>query len=451
MNPIQLADLAIHVKHLQLQGDACLRGVSTDTRSLHSGDLFIALQGPQFNGHNFIAQAKHLGAAAVVVSEVPTCDIPYLLVKNTHQAYCEIAHWYRQQFHIPVIGLTGSVGKTTTKEMIGAILQQHANPLVTTKNFNNTIGVPQTLLQLDSHHTHAVIEMGMNKPGEIARCSYTAEPTVALLLCVAAVHIEAFGTLEAIAREKASIFSGLQTDGWAVLNADDPFLDLWRADLLPTQRVMTFGFSKTADCRIQLQESSQGLKPRCTVFTPNGAIDLTLSLLGEHHVINAAAAAAVATCLNIPTDDIQAGIQAVVPLEQRLRLIEGVNNATIIDDSYSASFKAMQAALDLLAQQPGKRIAILGDMRELGEHSVAFHQQLGEYARKCRIDAIYSYGEYSRYYHETFHDLGEHFVNQQDLIAKVLTLSQPDVTFLVKGSRALRMEHIVSALIKRNV
>jgi UDP-N-acetylmuramoyl-tripeptide--D-alanyl-D-alanine ligase len=430
--------------------DTALAGVSTDTRSLRPGELFVALQGPHFDGHDFIAQAAAAGAAAALVSRAVETDLPLLRVEDTRLALARLAHAHRARFAIPLVAVTGSNGKTTVKEMLAAILGQTGPVLATRGNLNNDIGVPLTLLRLTAEHRRAVIEMGANHPGEIACLTALAHPTVALVTNAGPAHLEGFGSIEGVAHAKGEIYCGLAPGGVAVINADDAYAPLWER-LNEQRRCLRFGMRESADVSadpggMHLVIEGAQVHTRFTLRTPSGAVDVRLPLAGRHNVMNALAAAAAALATGAGLEEIRAGLQDLRGVNGRLQLRPGVGGAWIIDDSYNANPASVAAAIDVLAAYPGMRWLLLGDMAELGESGEALHRQAGEQARAAGIDRLWATGSHSRAAVDAFGAGGRHFATQDELAEAVRAGLHPAAAVLVKGSRSARMERVVEAL-----
>jgi len=425
--------------------------VSTDSRTLQRGDLFVALQGPRFDGHDYLARAEQAGAVAAIVSRFDDhISLPQLRVDDTLLALGRLAGWWRQQHGLPVVAITGSNGKTTVKELLASILRQQHPVLVTRGNLNNAIGVPLTLLGLTPEHRYAVIEMGASAAGDIDYLTHIVRPDVALITNVAPAHLEGFGDIAGVARAKGEIFSGLSTDGVAVLNADESRVGIWRV-MTAEHRIVSFAMRNPADVMATPVEGNGS--PGCTfeLRTPVGKVTIQLALVGRHNVMNALAAAAAALALDIPLQDIRVGLETVRPVDGRLAAVSGVYGVRLINDTYNANPGSLRAALDVLTVCPGKKILVLGDMGELGNAAAALHEQVGRQARVSGIDCLYTVGEFAGLAAGTFGQGGHHFANQKCLIEGLLAdlAADPEVsscTVLVKGSRMMEMERVVEAL-----
>ena len=425
----------------ELQGtDWTFTGVSTDSRHLQPGQLFVALRGPHFDGHNHVEEAKAKGAAGVVVSRDVSVDLPQVRVADTRLALGQLAGAWRARFDIPVIAVTGSNGKTTVKEMITAIMLQAGEVHATRANLNNEIGVPLTLLGLARDDRAAVIEEGASHPGDIAYLTQFVRPTVALVTNAAGAHLEGFGSLEAIARTKGEIYEYLAPEGTAVINADDPKAGLWFS-LARGHKVISFGMENSSDVRGHWQAD----KP-LQISTPQGELLINLYLEGRHNAMNALAATAAALAAGASLADIQAGLESMQPVAGRLQWKQGLNGARILDDTYNANPASLNAALEVLASCPGERYLALGDMAELGAQAAVYHQEAGRQARSCGVQHLYAVGENSRQAVHAFGAQAYHFPRQDDLIAQLKKDLHENVVLLVKGSRSAHMENIVAAV-----
>lgn len=431
--------------------DVRIEGVSSDTRKLRPGELFVALRGENFDGCEFVAQAAEAGAVAALVEERAThaasAPVPLLVVPDTRLALGRLAAWWRMQFDIPLVAITGSNGKTTVKEMLAAILRvaagSEAGVLATRGNLNNDIGMPLTLLQLDAQHRYAVIEMGMNHPGEIDYLTRLARPDVALVTNAGSAHLEGLGSVEAVARAKGEIFAGLGDHSAAVINADDTHASLWRA-LAGTHALIEFGIDHDADVRGDWQPHGNGLQ--LNVQTPQGELSVELQVPGAHNARNALAATAAAVALNIPLGTIADGLQRFGGVAGRLQRKIARGGAVLIDDTYNANPASMRAAIAVLAQASGRRVLVMGDMGELGGDAPALHAAIGAAARQAGIDGLYALGELSRSAVREFGAAAHHFERIEDLLAALEAELEANITLLVKGSRFMKMERVVEHL-----
>lgn len=450
MNGMRLAEAARMVGGELRGADAVFTAVSTDTRTLTPGALFVALRGPNFDGHDFVEQARAAGAVAAMVSRAVPTALPLLVVEDTRLALGRLAAAHRAAHNLPLVAVTGSNGKTTVKEMVAAILAQRAPVLATQGNLNNDIGVPLTLLRLAPEHGFAVIEMGANHPGEIAYLTRIARPTVALVTNAGPAHLEGFGSLEGVARAKGEIYEGLSADGVAVINADDAYAPLWD-ELNRARRRVHFGLNAAAEVRadpasIRFELQDERLCTAFRLIVPNGETDVRLALAGRHNVRNALAAAAAAIALGLGLEEIRAGLEGMRPVPGRLQLKAGRNGARVIDDTYNANPASFQAGIEVLAACPGTRCLVLGDMAELGADAPQLHRQVGEQARRAGIERLYAVGEQSRAAVEGFGAGGCHYADHGELMAALQNELGPGTVVLVKGSRRMRMERVVEAL-----
>jgi UDP-N-acetylmuramoyl-tripeptide--D-alanyl-D-alanine ligase len=431
--------------------DAPLAGVSTDSRLIGRGDLFVALRGERFDGHAFLEAARAGGAAAALVdrayaSRGAAAPLPELAVDDTRAALGELARHWRSRFSPTLIAITGSNGKTTTKEMLAAILRAHAGEdavLATAGNFNNDIGVPLTLLRLTARHRYAAIELGMNHKGEIAGLASLARPGIALVNNAQREHLEFMGSIEEVARENASVYGALPPEGVAIVNADDASAPLLRS-AAGARRIVEFGLgSATAvGCRHALQPLSSEVELRL----PSGGARATLAIPGIHNVRNALAAAACAFAAGVAPAAIAAGLAAFRPTSGRLQVKRATAGALIIDDSYNANPDSVRAAIDVLAATPGRTLLILGDMGEVGEQGADFHAEVGRYARERGIGALYAVGELTAHATAGFGTGARHFASHDELLRAAQGQAGDGHTLLVKGSRFMRMERIVAGL-----
>ncbi|WP_455207553.1 UDP-N-acetylmuramoyl-tripeptide--D-alanyl-D-alanine ligase [Kaarinaea lacus] len=443
---ISLVDAATAINATLVGSDSTFVGVSTDSRAVQPGELFVALRGPNFDAHDFAESAVKAGAAALLVDHELACAVPQLVVQDTLRGLGQLAAYWRSQLALPVIAVTGSNGKTTVKEILKSIFSRLGETLATRGNLNNHIGVPLTLLSINKQHKAAVIEMGGNHPNEISYLTNMARPDVALINNAAAAHLEGFGSLEGVAKAKGEIYQGLGKEGVAIINADDQFASLWQ-QLTRSNKKLTFGLRQPADVSCEWQGDING--NRLKVKTPIGEFTCVLQLLGEHNVMNALAATAAAVAASVELQDIAGGIEALSAVPGRLQLKPGISGARIIDDTYNANPNSLRAGLDVLASCTGKTILVLGDMGELGENSLELHQQAGVDAARLNIDRIYTLGGFSQEAAQAFGKNGQHFEDLDKLVESIKPQLSSDVTVLVKGSRMMRMERVVAALVKQ--
>lgn len=417
-------------------------GVSIDSRTIKPGELFVALKGEQFDGHDFIEQAKSNGAVAALVSK-PIEGLPYLQVADTRLAFGQVAAAWCRELNVAIAAITGSNGKTTVKEMLATILREQYAVHWSQGNFNNDYGLPLVLLQLNPQHQRCVLEMGANHPGEIAYLTRLAPPNLALINNVAPAHTEGFGGIAGVARSKAEIYQGLTENGIALINIDDHYAECWRK-LIGNKTIVTFGMSKQAD--VWGQVLSPGV---FELSTPEGTAKIQLQLLGEHNVRNAIAAAAAAYAWQIPLTKIKAGLEKMLPVKGRLASKQGIHGNLIIDDSYNANPGSVLAAIKVLAACPGKRILVLGDMRELGELAVQYHSEVGQAAQQAGIDQLLTYGELSQHAASAFTRQARHFTDKAELIVYLKEILTPEAVALIKGSRSMKMEDVVTELVMK--
>lgn len=434
----------------QIGNDVTFSGCGTDTREDLTGQLFVALCGERFDAHQFTDKAKQQGAIALLVSRPVATDLPQLIVEDTRLALGQLAYFWRKQFDIPTIAVTGSNGKTTTKEMLKAIFSQQGQVLATQGNFNNDIGLPLTLFNLAEHHESVILEMGANHVGEIGYLTKIAQPNVATITQCAPAHLEGFKTIENIAETKGEIFSGLTQNGTAVINADDKFAPFWR-ELAQPHRIMQFGLSEQADvtaCNIQLSTTGSTFE----LVTLKGQIQIDLPLVGQHNVMNALTAAACALASDIDLATIKHGLASIQPVAGRLQIFAGINHSTLLNDTYNANPTSFKAALSVLQQYPAPRWLVMGDMGELGLKSNELHQEIAEVAYQLGVERLWGIGNYSRYAVNRFQGQAQHFKSHQHLLEAltIALMQQSHVTLLIKGSRSMTMEKITFGLEDRH-
>ena len=441
-----LSDLLIALPDAKLTAPVNFRGVTTNSKTVEPGNLFVALRGERFDAHDFLADVVARGATAVVVERLPAgLAIPALIVPDTRHALGQIAHWWRKQFSIPVIGVTGSNGKTTVKEMIASILSTAfgaQNYLATRGNLNNEIGVPLTLFNLDTRHQAAVVEMGMNHPGEIARLTEIAQPTVGLVNNAQREHQEFMASVAAVAEENGAVIQGLHDGGCAVFPADDEFAPLWTA-YAGSRDLLSFALEKQAAVTAQWTPIDFG--SQVEINARGERVSVVLSAAGEHNVRNALAACAAALAIGIDLRSIARGLTAFTPVAGRLQKKQAANGAIVIDDTYNANPDSVRAAIDVLANAPSPRTLVLGDMGEVGSEGIAFHEEIGEYARARHIDQLFTVGELARHASRAFGRPARHFETMETLNEEVASVP-PGASVLVKGSRFMQMERVVQRL-----
>jgi len=452
MIPLLLSDIAKSVDGILVGQDKLIHNIVIDSRTLVFADVFLALKGDNFDGHRFLDQVIEKQCSAVIVDHDCKTTVPQIIVQDTHKALGLVAAYVKEQVAPKTVGITGSSGKTTVKEMVAAILSRLGNVLATEGNFNNDIGVPLTLLRLEKTHDFAVVEMGANHMGEIAYTSGLTQPDVAVINNIAAAHLEGFGDLCGVARAKGEIFEGLQSDGVALYNQDCKLANKWQWRLTD-KNVRRFSCFNKADCYssdVVLDENG------CASFklnTHRGNSFIELTVPGKHNVCNAVAAAAIALEFDASLDDIRLGLAEMTPVKGRLNLHQLGENFKLIDDTYNANVESIKAAIDLLASYAGRRVLILGDMGELGSQARSYHQEVGEYASTKNIDNLLTLGVLSQSTSDAFskaNNQGQHFSERDKLVAQlkvILENEEQQISILVKGSRSSHMEYVVNDII----
>jgi UDP-N-acetylmuramoyl-tripeptide--D-alanyl-D-alanine ligase len=441
---MSLAEAAAAVQGPLSGGDARFRGVSTDSRSLRAGELFVAIRGERYDGHGFLAMVKDRGAVGALVDAryAGPAPLPAITVEDTRRGLGRLGRHWRARFSPVLIGIAGANGKTTTKEMLAAILRAHAGEagvLATEGNLNTDIGVPLTLLRLREPHRYCAIEVGMNHPGEIEWLAGLAQPTVAVVTNAQREHMEFMKSVEAGAQENAQVLRALPASGVAVVNADDACRAIFLG-AAGKRRVVDFALERQATV-----SGGYALKPLSSdivLRTPAGEARVELAIPGLHNVRNAIAAAACAHAAGVPAAAIGRGLAAFRPYRGRLQVKRARNGATVIDDSYNANPDSVRAAIDVLAAQAAPTVLVLGDMGEVGEEGPAFHREVGSYARERGIGALYALGAASREAAGAFGAGARHFASPEELLKAL----PAQATILVKGSRFMRMERVVAAL-----
>ncbi|NQZ80284.1 MAG: UDP-N-acetylmuramoyl-tripeptide--D-alanyl-D-alanine ligase [Colwellia sp.] len=475
MIPLLLSDIAKVVNGKLIGDDFIIKQITTDSRSLSSSssssspyslhnsshsnkdDLFLALKGPNFDGHKFVQQVVTLGCSSVIVDHQVLVEqganFSQIIVEDTEQALGKVAAYVKKQVSPKTVAITGSSGKTTVKEMVAAILSRLGNVLATHGSFNNHIGVPLTLLRLEPEHDFAVVELGASHIGEIAYTTELVKPDVAIINNIAAAHLEGFGNLCGVARAKGEIFEGLSADGVAIYNQDCKLANKWQWRLTD-KNVRRFSCLADSDCYstdVILDENG------CATFQLNSHIGrcfIELTVPGRHNVCNAVAAAIIAIEFGAGLDDIRLGLAEMTPVKGRLNLHHLGENVKLIDDTYNANVESIKAAIDLLANYPGRRVLILGDIGELGAEARSYHQEVGEYAKSRKIDDLLTIGVLSQNTSDAFvsgtSQKGLHFSNRDKLLSclqELLAGEGQQISILVKGSRSAHMEHVVKDII----
>lgn len=422
-----------------------LDGVSIDSRSIKKQQLFLAIKGENFDGHNYILDAEKAGACAVICERIMLgVNIPQIIVKNSIQALAEIATNYRLQMSLKVIALTGSNGKTSVKEMISNILPKPS--FATLGNLNNHIGVPLCTLNLKSTDKYAVFELGANHEGEIASTVKIVKPDVALINNIAPAHIAGFGSIEGVARAKGEIYQGLGSCGIAVVNNDDDYANFWD-DILVDKKILRFSIKSPADIYAKdIVINEHGLA-KFNLVVEEQVLCVQLKVPGIHNVNNAIAAAACTYALGISLENIVRGLEQFSGVAGRVTFKSGKKKSVIIDDTYNANLRSVLAALDILSSRQGLRILVLGDMGELGDFTIEHHERIGLVAQKSGIDFVFTFGKYSEHTAKSFGKNGSHYTDKNTLIADLYSHLDENTTVLVKGSRSSAMEDIVTKLI----
>lgn len=436
---------ASEVMRGKLRGaDRAYRGISTDTRTLNAGELFFALQGPSFDGSEFVPAAAARQAAGAVVRAEVEAGVPTIVVDDTRRALGELAADWRRRLPVTLIGLTGSNGKTTLKEMIASCLALSAPTLATRGNLNNEIGLPLMLAELDEQHRYAVMEMGANNFGEIAWLTALARPRVVAITNAGPAHLEGFRDIAGVARAKGEILQGPDRPEHAVLNADDRYFDYWK-ELASGVGVTSFGLSASADFNAR-DVAAAGSGSAFSLSGPDFELTIELPLGGLHNVVHACAAAAVASLVGVEPGVIRRGLESVRPVSGRLNPLQALGGATVYDDSYNANPASVIAAAEFLARQQGEGWLVLGDMRELGNEAEALHRSVGRAAKAAGVARLFAAGPLARHAVDAFGTSAAWFDDVDDLAATVSAEVRPGVNVLVKGSRAMRMERVVQAL-----
>ena len=427
-------------------GPACsIRAVVTDSRTVTPGCLFVALRGERFDGHKFVGEAARQGAAAALIDREPEPGgLPAVLVPDARLALGRLAAYWRRQLKAKVVAITGSNGKTSVKEMTAHILSRAAACLATEGNLNNDIGVPLTVLRCLKSHRYAVVEMGMNRPGEIANLAAIVAPDVACVTNAGLAHLAGLGSVRAIAEEKGQVYAALSARGVAVVNADDQFADYWRG--LAPGRVVTYGLKAAADVSATYALGPAGSELMLKTPSAPAPLPVTLAVLGRHNVVNALAAAAIAVALDIPGQTIREGLGAVRPVHGRLAAGPGYAGSCLIDDTYNANPDSARAALDVLAHASGERWFVLGDMAELGPDAARLHGAFGEAAAQSGIEHLLTFGDLASHASHSFGARARHYRDIEELIADLRPALHKGAVVLVKGSRSTRMERVVAGL-----
>jgi UDP-N-acetylmuramoyl-tripeptide--D-alanyl-D-alanine ligase len=444
ISALRLADIAKAVGGTLFGADALIERVNTDSRATRPGDLFVALKGERFDGNDFVADVANAGASAAVVSKRQNVDIAQIVVDDTLQALGAIARMNRRNFKGKLVALTGSAGKTTTKDMIASVLSQAGSVLSTSGNLNNEIGVPQTLLSIEASHRFAVIEMGAGKRGDIAYLMQFVEPDVGLLTNAAAAHIKGFGSEQAVAETKGEIFSKAPIGATSVTNLDSPYAALWQT-LIGSQRQIGFGIDNLQAMVRATDIESKAWGSRFLLHINSEVQTIELNVPGMHNIANALAAASVATALGLAVSTIKTGLEQFSGSKARLQRKTGISGCTLIDDTYNANPSSMASAIAVLASQNAPRVLVMGDMAELGELSDDEHRRLLALAESSTIETIYLHGEQFARAAKAARR-ARHFADKAEIAAVLAPQLGAAHTVLVKGSRSQRMEVVIDAL-----
>lgn len=449
-----LSDIATALGGELVGADQTVLGVSSDSRRVAAGQLFIVLVGERFDAHDFLPDVQAAGAVAALVSDksrVPA-GLSAVCVVDTRLALGQLAAVWRARFEIPVIGVTGSNGKTTTKEMIASILKAEQtrrgrgaeSVLATQGNLNNDIGLPLTLLGLTENHRAAVIEMGMNHPGEIAYLAEIARPTAAVVTNAQRAHLEGMGNLDSVAVEKGTIYSGLKIDGVAAIAADSPFVGLWRM-AAGGRKVLTYAETGAADLRAEIVQ--RGLAVHLLMTYQGQTANVALKVPGRHNARNALAAAAVCLAAGASWDAVSEGLAQFAGVKGRLQQQALPNGAVLLDDTYNANPDSVRAGIDVLASTVGRKILVLGDMGEIGEAAAQYHDEVGGYAKRQGVDFLLAMGDATQQAVRCFGEGAQFFRQPEALISALQKNITAETTVLVKGSRFMRMERVSEGLL----
>jgi len=446
-----MIDLKLSEIAISINGDFCgedknIKGVSTDTRTIKKDQLFIGLRGPNFNGNEFINVAKKNGAAACVVDSNIVNDIQAIHVKDTKLALGDLARVWRKRLSSVFIGITGSNGKTTLKEMLSTCFSQNHKTFNTVGNYNNDIGMPLMILDMNNTYEYAVLEMGASKPGDIKYLVDVAYPDVVLINNAAPAHLDGFNSINGVANAKGEILQGRVTPKFAILNHDDSFYNLW-AEMASNSEIMNFGSNSDAmiypEC-ITLEKNYSSFELR----TPNGSINILLKLLGMHNVLNACAAAAVMLSQSKTLSEIKSGLEATAPVSGRLEMKESHHGHEIIDDTYNSNPKSMSVAIEFLRKSDKTKVFVMGDMLELGKEKESLHKDLGKKLNDADIDYLFGIGELTKHAVDSFEKNGFWYEDIDCMIEDIasMMLKNREMSILVKGSRSMKMERVIKVL-----
>ena len=444
MRPLRMSELVPSLQACLVGPDQSFTGVATDSRRVQPGEIFVALRGQNFDGHEYLSQVAQSGAVGAVVSEQQDSSLSMLQVDDTQKALGLIAAYNRALFDGPLVAITGSSGKTSVKNMISAVLAQSGNTLATEGNFNNEVGVPLTLLRLTPEYQFAVVEMGAGAPGDISMLCELGRPTIAMVLNIMPAHLEGFGDLEVIAQTKGEIYDLLDESSVAIINADQPWADQWRHRAYPAS-ILDFGLEQAAAISAE-KVVSRGLEGvTFTAITPVGNIEIALAVPGKHNVGNALAAITAGLACQLSLTEIKRGLESVRPVAGRLSTRFTTLGTTVIDDCYNANPGSVRAAIDLLASCPGRRTLLLGAMRELGPDSVELHRQMGEYAHARGVERLWGVGPELATTVQAFGGNSRFFTDTAEAISALPGAFDDADTVLIKGSRGAQMERVLAA------
>ncbi len=447
---MKLSEMAACVQGQLIGDDVDISSVSIDTRAIKPGQLYVAIKGQNFDGNDFVDVAVQAGAVAAVVHQGITATVPHIIVGDTRLALAQIAGVWRDKAAVPVVGITGSNGKTTVKEMVAAILSVNAATLYTQGNLNNDIGVPLTLLRLNGDHRYAVIEMGANHPGEIAYTSQYAKADVAIITNVGSAHIEGFGSIDGVAKAKGEIIHTLGPEGVAIINADDGYFDYWKS-IAGTRKTLSFGVDGNAAVTAHSIKTEIVANEFATTFdmaTTKGTLAIKLKLAGRHNVANALAATAACLALDIKLEQIKQGLERVKPVTGRLQPLVSRLGNIVIDDTYNANSASLKAGLDVLANCAGQHWLVLGAFGEQGPESQNIHSQMGKLIKSSGVVRLLAIGSDAQNTVKAFGEGATFFDSQHELIGKLVDELKGDEAILIKGSRSQRMENVAAALVE---
>ncbi len=437
---LSLSEIAAITGGQLIGDDLQVNAVSTDTRSLVEGALFVALVGDTFDPHELIDKGQAKGASAVLVQHEVKVPCAQIIVKDTYQALQQIAAAWRDRLSIPVVGITGSNGKTSVKELTKSILATQGKVLATLGNLNNHIGVPLTLLSITEEHDYAVVEMGANHAGEIASLAKLAQPNIGVVTNIGPAHLEGFGSIDGVARAKAEMYANLNASGVAIVNADDAYCDTWGEEIGDRMKI-SFGMEKVAD--ITGKQIAGGL---VEISTPMGEVRVKPQVSGMHAVLNTLAATAVGLAIGIDLEDIKSGIENTQAVKGRLVRVMGLAGSTVLDDTYNANPASLAAALDVQSQESGEHWLVLGDMGELGNESEFMHTKAGEIAKQFGVQRLFAYGEQTKHSVKSFGAGAKHFTSHADIISVLQEELTKEICVLVKGSRSMQLEKVVAGI-----